>query len=113
VPRCPPRRRPRRPHCDFAAGLAGFEVPQGLGNLPPGRARWQQIPAIEAAVIMHEGPFDGIDRTYGALGTVVAERAIGVDGPIREYYVVSFGDTDDEEQYRTEVCWPVFLTAAT
>jgi DNA-binding transcriptional MerR regulator len=81
--------------------------------LPPGRARWQQIPAIEAAVIMHEGPFDDIDRTYGALGTVVAERAIGVDGPIREYYVVSFGDTDDEEQYRTEVCWPVFLTAAT
>jgi GyrI-like small molecule binding domain len=81
--------------------------------LPPGRARWQQIPAIEAAVIMHEGTFDDIDRTYGALGTVVAERAIGVDGPIREYYVVSFGDTDDEEQYRTEVCWPVFLTAAT
>ena len=45
--------------------------------------------------------------------TKVAERAIGVDGPIREYYVVSFVDTDDEEQYRTEVCWPVFLTAAT
>src|ERR1700722_7536730 len=44
--------------------------------LPPGRARWQQIPAIEAAVIMHEGPFDDIDRTYGALGTVVAERAM-------------------------------------
>jgi DNA-binding transcriptional MerR regulator len=81
--------------------------------LPPGRARWQQIPAIEAAVIMHEGPFDDIDRTYGALGTAVSERAIGVDGPIREYYVVSFNDTDDEEQYRTEVCWPVFLTAAT
>ncbi len=36
-----------------------------------------------------------------------------MDGPIREYYVVSFNDTDDEEQYRTDVCWPVFRTAAT
>jgi hypothetical protein len=27
--------------------------------------------------------------------------------------VVSFAGTDDEEHYRTEVCWPVFLTAAT
>ncbi len=55
-------------------------------------------------------PPDDIDRTYGALGTAVAERAIGVDGPIREYYVVGFTDTDDERQHRTEVCWPVFLT---
>jgi len=40
------------------------------------------------------------------LGTAVAERAIGIDGPIREYYLVGFADTDDETQHRTEICWP-------
>ena len=51
-----------------------------------------------------------IDRTYAADGEVVAERAIGVDGPIREYYLVSSADTDDVAKHRTEVCWPVFHT---
>jgi len=44
------------------------------------------------------------------LGTYVADREIGVDGPIREHYLVSAFDTDDESQHVTEVCWPVFQT---
>jgi DNA-binding transcriptional MerR regulator len=90
-------------------------VPVGAGHpgsLPGGGVLLAEIPAIEAAVALHEGALDDIDRTYGALGTAVAERAIGVDGPIREYYPVGFADTDDERQHRTEVCWPVFLTGA-
>src|SRR5580693_8685395 len=85
----------------------------GRGGLEPtGRVRLVEIPAVEAAVAVHEGAFSEIDRTYGALGEVVAERAIGVDGPIREYYLVSSVDTDDVGQHRTEVCWPVFRTGA-
>jgi len=79
-------------------------------RLPAGRVRLLEIPAVEAAVVVHEGTPDDIDRTYGALGTAVAERAIGVDGPIREYYLVGFADTDDVTKHRTEVCWPVFRT---
>jgi DNA-binding transcriptional MerR regulator len=77
-----------------------------------GSVRLLEIPAVEAAVAVHEGASDDVDRTYGALGTAVAERAIGVDGPIREYYLVSFLDAVEESQHRTEICWPVFLTAA-
>jgi len=40
----------------------------------------------------------------------VAEREIGVDGPIREHYLVSESDTDDESCCVTEVCSPVFQT---
>jgi hypothetical protein len=47
------------------------------------------------------------------LGTYVAEREIGVDGPIREMYLVTPFDTSDETEYVTEVCWPVFRTAPT
>ena len=79
-------------------------------RLPAGRVRLLEIPAVEAAVVVHDGTPDDIDRTYGALGTAVAERAIGVDGPIREYYLVGFADTDDVTKHRTEVCWPVFRT---
>lgn len=76
----------------------------------PGGPAVLDIPAVEAAVMLHEGPMDDLDRTYGALGTIVAERAIGVEGPIREYYLVGFRDTDDQSRHRTEVCWPVFQT---
>lgn len=79
---------------------------------PAGRVRVLEVPAVEAAVAVHEGALEDIDTTYGALGTAVAESAIGVEGPIREYYLVSFAETDDETGYRTEVCWPVFRTAA-
>jgi DNA-binding transcriptional MerR regulator len=68
------------------------------------------VPGAELAVMLHRGRFSDLDQTYGALGTYVAERAIAVDGPIREHYLVTPADTDDESQYRTEVCWPVFQT---
>jgi DNA-binding transcriptional MerR regulator len=87
--------------------------PAGFGPLEgvlDGQVRLLEIPAVEAAIAVHEGPLDDIDRTYAALGTVVAERAIGVDGPIREYYLIGFPETEDESKHRTEVAWPVFLT---
>jgi DNA-binding transcriptional MerR regulator/effector-binding domain-containing protein len=91
--------------------VAGGDAGAAVGRLPGGRVKLREIPGVEAAVAVHEGAADDIDRTYGALGTAVAERAIGVDGPIREYHLVGFADTDDESLHRTEVCWPVFLTA--
>jgi DNA-binding transcriptional MerR regulator len=86
--------------------------PRGDGLDPDGRVLLLEIPSVEAAVGVHEGAFSEIDRTYAALGEVVAERAIGTGGPIREYYLVSSADTDDVDKHRTEVCWPVFRTGA-
>jgi DNA-binding transcriptional MerR regulator len=77
----------------------------GLG--PASRVRLTEIAGTEAAVAMHDGPPGEADRTYGALGTVVAERAIGVDGPMREYYPDGF---DAQAPHRVEICWPVFRT---
>jgi DNA-binding transcriptional MerR regulator len=62
------------------------------------RVRALELPATRVAVMLHEGPFDDLDQTYGALGTVVNELGLGTEGPIREIYVA-----DD----RAEVCWPV------
>jgi DNA-binding transcriptional MerR regulator len=76
-----------------------------------GRMHGDELPAVELAIMVHPGSYDELDQTYGALGTHVAERAIGVEGPIRELYVVSPFDTDDTSQLRTEVGWPVFRAA--
>jgi DNA-binding transcriptional MerR regulator len=78
---------------------------------PGKRVNATHIPGAELAVALHRGPFVDLDQTYGALGTVVAGQAIGVEGPIREYYLVSPLDTPDESLHRTEVAWPIFRTA--
>lgn len=91
------------------------EVGEGVAYVPirssasrSGRVQPFEVPAAELAVILHQGPHGDLDRAYGALGTVVAEQAVAVDGPIRERFLVGSQDTGDPAQYRTEVCWPVF-----
>lgn len=94
----------------------GVRPPMRARDLPgrvPHPVRVLDLPGAELAVAVHRGPYDDLDTTYGALGTFVAERAIGVDGPIRENYLVSPYDTPDEARHITEVCWPVFLTTPT
>ena len=74
------------------------------------RTKMVEIAGAELAVAVHLGGNADLDRTYGALGTYVAEREIGVAGPIREQYLVSAFDTDDESGHVTEVGWPIFPT---
>jgi DNA-binding transcriptional MerR regulator len=92
-------------HAELTAFVPVPDLPRAEG-----RVRALTIPAVEAAVMLHAGPIGDMDQTYGQLGTVVAERAIGVDGPIREYYLVPFTEPD-LSRHRTEICWPVFQTA--
>jgi DNA-binding transcriptional MerR regulator len=80
------------------------------GDEPPGRVQRTELPGAEYALTVHEGAFADLDRTYGALGTYVAQREIGLRGTIRENYLVTFEHTEDESGHRTEVCWPVFHT---
>lgn len=76
-----------------------------------GRAQPYAVPAAELAVLLHEGSVRDLDQTFAALGKFVLERAIGVEGPIREYYLVTAIETPDEQRHRTEVAWPIFQTA--
>lgn len=117
---------------DVALGPAGTGGPpgglyddalfeRGRGHLllyrpaadPPTRGRVHpvRLPAAELAVTTHEGEHDGIDVTYGQLGTWVARNALTVAGPVRERYLVGPRDTDDRAAWRTEIGWPVFRVA--
>ncbi|MFI6367344.1 MerR family transcriptional regulator [Nocardia sp. NPDC050630] len=66
-----------------------------------------ELPARRFAIAVHSGPFDDFDRTYGALGSHVAEYDTSLAEPIRELYVLGPGEIEDPNAYRTEVCWPI------
>lgn len=76
-----------------------------------GRAQPYVVPGAELAVLLHRGSFSDLDQTFATLGAFVFERAIAVEGPIREYYLVTAFDTDEEARLQTEVAWPIFQTA--
>jgi DNA-binding transcriptional MerR regulator/effector-binding domain-containing protein len=81
---------------ELEAGEVTAYVPV-TGEVPgSGRAAMADIPSAELAVAIHRGPLTDLDQTSGALGTYVAEREIGADGPIREHFLVGEFDTDDE-----------------
>jgi DNA-binding transcriptional MerR regulator len=85
-------------------------VPLAEKIRPIGRVEPLSLPPVELATIVHAGPHTDIDRAYGALATYVSDRALGVDGPIRERYLVGRLNTDDETAWRTEIGWPIFHT---
>jgi effector-binding domain-containing protein len=92
-------------------GEATVFIPVAVEVPPSGRVQSLTIPATEVAVATHPGPHDEIDRTYGALGTYVSHHALGVEGPVRESYLVSEFDHSPSSEWRTEIFWPIFRTA--
>jgi len=70
-----------------------------------------ELPAVQTAVLVHIGDYDGLVETYRTLGAWVARHAAPSGERIRERYVVSPADVDDPAAYRTELCWPIRATA--
>ncbi|WP_067864527.1 MerR family transcriptional regulator [Nocardia shimofusensis] len=92
---------------DAAEVLAYVPVPRGEAIPAAAGLELVELPAHRAAIALHRGSFDEIDRTYGALGTHVAEHDRALSEPVREIYLAGPGDTADPADYRTEICWPV------
>jgi DNA-binding transcriptional MerR regulator len=92
-------------------GEATVFVPSGDQVRATGRVNALVVPEVELALTTHLGSHNSeIDRAYGSLGAYVAEHALAVEGPIREYYVVGPHETIDEDQWRTDIGWPIFDT---
>ena len=68
------------------------------------------VPECDMAIATHAGNHNDVDRSYGALASFVAEYAVGVDGPIRVFYLVGSRQSTDESRWRTEIGWPIFKT---
>jgi len=72
-----------------------------------GRVHRMVVPAVELAVLVHDGPHDDVDLTYGALGTYVLEHGMGAPGPVRESYLFDPATVSDPDLWRTEIGWPI------
>ncbi|TDD28543.1 MerR family transcriptional regulator [Kribbella turkmenica] len=82
-------------------------LPVAPDQVPADGVEIVDLPGGFFAIGVHSGPLNDFDRTYGALGSHVAEHCQVAPGPIRELYVVSPGDVDDPAAWRTEICWPI------
>jgi DNA-binding transcriptional MerR regulator len=94
-------------------GEATVFVPCSAPFRPSGRVEYLVIPDVELAITLHTGAHEGADRSYGALATYVTDHTLGLDGPLREYYLVGSHDTPDETQWQTEIGWPIFHIGTT
>jgi effector-binding domain-containing protein len=93
-----------------ARGEATLFLPLTREIHPAGRVESVIVPEVELATIVHNGPLGEADRSYGALATYVAEHAIAVPGPIREYYLTDLADTPNQDLWSTRIGWPIFQT---
>jgi DNA-binding transcriptional MerR regulator len=82
-------------------------VPVLAESVPAGEPSFAVLPSQRFAVAVHAGPFTDCDLTYGWLGSHVAEHDTARGDPIVEHYLVGPDQTDDPNQYQTEICWPV------
>jgi DNA-binding transcriptional MerR regulator len=75
------------------------EVPAHVG------VRLGELPATTVAVAVHLGSYDDIAETYRHLGRWVAVNATPRPLSVRERYLV--GPPEPEDEYCTEIHWPV------
>jgi len=66
------------------------------------------VPPAELAVLVHHGSLDEADITYGELGAYATTHEISIEGPLREYYLVAANETQNAEEWETEIGWPIF-----
>lgn len=86
---------------DGAGPVTAFVPIAGDGVRLGGAVTALELPAVELAVLVHDGPFDDLDRAYGDLGTYIAARDLSAGGPVRESYLTP---------QRTEVGWPIIAS---
>ncbi|MEW1829941.1 MerR family transcriptional regulator [Streptomyces sp. NPDC088196] len=99
----------------YSAEFFESHVGEVTAFIPLGASAGQiggRLPEGPVAVAVHRGSLSELDRTYTALGGFVAEQGLGsrTRTAIRENYLVSRFDTNDEHGLVTEVCWPVLST---
>src|SRR6478609_3169011 len=95
--------------CDLGEVVAYVPLASPIDT--DGRAESTSLPAGRFAVAVHSGGFDEVDRTYGRLGSHVAEHDVPQDLPIREHYLIGPNHTQDAQLWRTEVWWPITAPA--
>lgn len=87
---------------DLEVAVPIAEPVEGAGRVAAGT-----LPGGPVAYTLHVGPYDEIGGAYRALADWTAAQGREMAGPPRECYLVSPGETQNPNEYRTEVIWPI------
>ena len=74
---------------------------------PSGAYRFTEIPEIQAAVLMHKGAFDTIDKGFALVQQWVKDNGYEICGPGRISAVHGPWDREDPNEYVNELQIPV------
>ena len=72
-----------------------------------GRMTAGELPAGPLAYTIHEGPYDDMRAAFDAVWEWIQGNNREAAGPPRDVILVGPGDTDNPEEYRTEIGWPI------
>lgn len=89
-------------HLEIEAGLPVSRDLPGEGRVQP-----SELPAAEAAVLSHIGPYEGLADTGGRLGAWALSQGRVACGPNWELYVTDPGAERDPARWRTDVYMPL------
>ena len=89
------------------------EVGQPMDGSPPEdpRIKVRELPAIKTmASVIQQGSYDNFHETYAVLMTWIEANGYRIVGPSREVYLRGHADTDNPDEFVTEVQFPVAKT---
>jgi AraC family transcriptional regulator len=66
-----------------------------------------ELPAGEAAVAIHTGPYDSLGEAHAALEQFLDAHGLTPAGPVRETYLTDPGETPDPNEWKTQLAWPI------
>jgi AraC family transcriptional regulator len=86
---------------------AGFAIAAPADGDPDAGIEALTIPAGEAAVAIHRGPYDGLPATFEAVEAWVRSEGRSPGGPPMELYLTDPGEHPDPQTWETQVVLPV------
>lgn len=85
----------------FKAGMAVAAGTKGGDGIEV-----EVLPAGEAAVTVHTGPYDGLGDAHAAVDVFLHDQGLSPAGPLREIYVTDPGEVPDPADWKTQLVWP-------
>ncbi|HSF85097.1 MAG TPA: GyrI-like domain-containing protein [Acidimicrobiia bacterium] len=65
------------------------------------------LPGGKVAVVVHEGPYEGLSQTWAEIGEWLRTQGVAPAGDPWESYVVDDSTEPEPGHWRTEIVWPV------
>lgn len=78
------------------------------GNYPDTEhVHFKTLPPVMVASVMYNGAYDRLGEVYAAAAAWIEDNGYVYDGPLFNIYHISPHETQNSEEFVTEVCYPV------